>query len=166
VQIEFVNEFNIALKFLRKTWTADKSNPLKYRLLKEGRLWCSSKKMNGLARAKEIMERFTNEYSLMEMLRVLNLEIVPQWKARTFPFETEFETWDGLDVAKSFRMSKDLKYSEAVDIFTDAFKKDQKVGAAFVIPSRNVRNMMQFDSSTTVYKAEEISYRRSREICE
>ena len=144
----------LALKFLRKTWTADKSNPIKSRLLKEGRLWCSSRKMHGLVRAKEIMERYTNECSLTEMLRVLNLEIVPQWKARTFPCETEFELWDGLDVAKSFRMSKDLKYGQAVDIFTDASKKDQKVGAAFVIPSRNVRNMMQFDSSTTVYQAE------------
>ena len=29
-----------ALKFLRKTWIADQSNPIKSRMLKEGRLWC------------------------------------------------------------------------------------------------------------------------------
>jgi hypothetical protein len=110
--------------------------------------------MNGLVRANEIIKQFTNERSLPEMLRVLSLEIILQWKARTFPCETELEIWDGLDVTKSFRMSKDLKYDEAVDIFMDAYKKDQKVGAAFVIPSRNVRNMMQFDPSTTVYQAE------------
>jgi post-segregation antitoxin (ccd killing protein) len=51
-------------------------------------------------------------------------------------------------------MSKDLKYGEAVDIIPDASKKYQKVRAAFVIPSRNVMNMMQFESSTTVYQAE------------
>ena len=142
------------LKFLQKTWIADQSNPIKSRMLKEGRLWCSWKKHFGIVRAKEIMEEFQMDCQLTSMLRVPNMFITPQWESIPYQCNTEFEKRDNLDCDQSFKMTKEMQYLDTVDIFTDASKVDNKVGAAFVIPSKNIVKLIKLSDITTVFQAE------------
>ena len=145
------------LKFLRKTWISDQSNPIKSRMLKEGRLWCSWKKLFGIVRAKEIMEEFQMDCQLTSMLRVSNMFITPQWKSIPYQCNTEFEKWDNLDYDQSFKMTKEMQYLDTVDIFTDASKVDNRVGAAFVIPSKNIVKLIKLSDVTTVFQAEVVA---------
>ena len=142
------------LKHLKKISLTERNHPLKSCLLKHGQLWLSTNKNNGWSAAINALREKGIEPKLSEMLHIRDLIPTPIWDYQSIELFKDLETWEGLDIANSFKYLTEVSFTDHIDIYTDASKNENGVGAAFVVLSKSIVQKFKLDGNLTVFDAE------------
>ena len=91
------------------------------------------------------------------MLHIRDLIPTPIWDYQSIELFEDLEIWEGLDLANSFKYLTEVSFTDHIDIFMDASKNENGVGAAFVVPSKSIVQKFKLDGNLTVFDAEVIA---------
>ena len=145
------------LKHLKKISLTEKNHPLKSCLLRHGQLWLSTNKNNGRSTGINALREEGIEPKLSEMLHIGDLIPTPIWDYQSNEFLEDLETLEGLDLANSFKYLTEVSFTDYIDIYTDAYKNKNGVGAAFAVPSKSKVQKFKLDRNLTVFDAEVVA---------
>lgn len=157
------------LKYIKKLWTADNTNPVRSRIVKPGKIVTSNKfkkrnQENIFEMSCRISEQFGVTLKMTDMLKVPEIALPAPWETIKLHCNLKFETNGYHDSRINFKLMMAEKYRGFLDIYTDGSKKSNPisaVGAAFVIPLIQVSKSFKLHSEATIFQAEVIAIKEA-----